>query len=101
MTDLIAEAVERLRRERFIAEVNEAYRRAGPDPEQEIWDSTLMDGLEEYPYEWTTEGSGEATSGEESLTPSADTSKAARVRSSSSRPTPSTRGRRSSSSSAR
>lgn len=101
MTDLIAEAVERLRREKFIAEANKEYARVGPDPELEIWGVTLMDGLEEYPYEWTTEGSGEATSAKPSSTPSADMSKAARGRRSSSRRTPSTRARRGLSSSAR
>ncbi|MDE3113938.1 MAG: DUF86 domain-containing protein [Chloroflexota bacterium] len=50
LTALLADA--RLRREDFIQEGNERYGRAGQDREQAIWDVTLMDGLEAYPYAW-------------------------------------------------
>jgi hypothetical protein len=102
MSELIAEAVERLRREKFLTEVNEAYRRAGPDPEQAIWDGTLMDGLEgEPPYEWPTPRRAAARSGKSTSTQSAGTNKDERGPLSSSPRTSSTKARRGSSSSAR
>ena len=55
MSELIADAVERFRREAFLRDVNEAYRRAGPDPDQAIWDGTLMDGLDAEEC-WTEDG---------------------------------------------
>lgn len=98
MSELVAEAVERLRRERFLTEANEAYRRAGPDPDQRIWDGTLLDGLEDE--DWSEHLPAE-TSGGTTPTRSAATSRAARGQPSSSRRTRSTRARRGSSSSVR
>lgn len=40
---------ERLRRDQFRAGANEAHRKVGADPEQDLWDCTLADGLESEP----------------------------------------------------
>ena len=53
--EVTAEAAEVLRRRRLMAEFNAAYARLRADPEawaeelaeRELWDSTLMDGLED------------------------------------------------------
>ena len=58
MHTVIAEAVEKLRRERFMDEVNAGFAalRADTDlwaqelEEREMWENTLMDGLEDDPY---------------------------------------------------
>lgn len=97
MTDLLADAVERLRREKFLQELNEDYRLAGRDPELHLWDGTLLDGLEDE--DWSEHLPGE-TSGTSTPTRSAATSKAGRAPRSSSQRTNSTSGRRRSSSSA-
>mgnify|MGYP001128086474 CR=1 FL=1 len=55
MTDVLAEAVERLRREELIRRTNEAYAALQKDSkaweellsERAEWDLTLMDGLED------------------------------------------------------
>ena len=55
MTELLAEAVERLRREDMLRRTNEAYARLREDPrewaeemrEREAWDATLADGLDD------------------------------------------------------
>lgn len=62
----VLRADERRRRGRFIQEANATYRRAGPDPDQAIWDVTLMDGLEQYPYERPKERAKATTSGSSS-----------------------------------
>lgn len=54
MQELVAKAVEALRRERILRETNEAYARLKSDPrtwkefqrEQKAWDVTLRDGLD-------------------------------------------------------
>jgi hypothetical protein len=59
MAELVAQAIEKYRRERFLAEVNAAYAalRANPqasaefDEELRLWDATLMDGLEDEEWE--------------------------------------------------
>jgi len=101
MSELVADAIEQLRRQRFIAEANAEYRRAGPDPEQATWDGTLADGLEGGPRKWLTERPIAGRSGRSTSSRSAGTSKAASGRPSSSPRTPSTRVPRRSSSSAR
>jgi hypothetical protein len=55
MTDVVAEAIERLRHEDLLRRTNEAYAalRRNPDAWQDLlreraeWDATLADGLEE------------------------------------------------------
>ena len=57
--DVIAEALERYDEEQWWAEVHAGYARLRADPvdsaeydaEMALWDSTLMDGLEDWPYE--------------------------------------------------
>jgi len=57
ITQLVEEAIERLEREEFWREFNEAYARLREDPqawaevlaERQEWDCTLMDGLEDEP----------------------------------------------------
>ena len=54
MAKILSEAVRELRRKRLLMETNEAYARLKADPlawgeeiaERQIWESTLMDGLE-------------------------------------------------------
>ena len=56
---MIAEALERYDEDQWWAEVYAGYARLRADPvasaeydaEMALWDSTLMDGLEEWPYE--------------------------------------------------
>lgn len=58
MTAIVEQAVERYRREAWLAEANAAWAAIRADPgamaevraEQELWDQTLADGLEEE--EW-------------------------------------------------
>lgn len=51
MSEVVAEAVERYRRERFLAEANAAYDALSPSAkrkyreESAAWDATLLDGL--------------------------------------------------------
>jgi len=57
--EVVDEAARRLEEEEFWAELDASYERLYADPEtaaelkaeQALWDGTLMDGLEEYPYE--------------------------------------------------
>ncbi|HUG60657.1 MAG TPA: hypothetical protein VMP03_02355 [Methylomirabilota bacterium] len=57
--EVIDEAARKLEDADFWAEVNASYERLYADPvaraeyeaEMALWDSTLMDGLEDYPYE--------------------------------------------------
>lgn len=57
IAQLVEEAVERLQREEFFRQGNEAYARLREDPkawaellaERAEWDCTLMDGLEDEP----------------------------------------------------
>jgi hypothetical protein len=57
--DVVAEALARYEEERWWAAVDDAYARLRADPvasaeddaELALWDSTLMDGLEDWPYE--------------------------------------------------
>ncbi len=57
--NVIAEALERYDEEQWWADVHAGYARLRADPvasaeydaEMALWDSTLMDGLEEWPYE--------------------------------------------------
>ena len=57
ITQLVDEAIERLRREEFFRQFNEAYARLREDPEawaeelaeRRLWDTALMDGLEDDP----------------------------------------------------
>ena len=59
MGELIDEAAQLLERERFWAEYYAAYERLRADLEEwrdfqeelKAWDSTLMDGLDDYPWE--------------------------------------------------
>lgn len=56
--EVIGEAARLLQRERFWAEYYAAYERLRADPEEwrdfqeelKLWDSTLMDGLEDNPW---------------------------------------------------
>ncbi len=58
MHTVIAEAVEKLRRERFMDEVNAGFASLRADPvswareleERALWEKTLADGLEDDPY---------------------------------------------------
>ena len=58
MHTVIAEAVEKLRRERFMDEVNAGFAALRADPalwaqeleERALWERTLADGLEDDPY---------------------------------------------------
>ena len=58
MDTMIAEAVEKLRRERFMDEVNASFAALRADPvlwakeleERALWENTRMDGLEDDPY---------------------------------------------------
>lgn len=60
MQDLLAKAVEAYRRQRLLEAINESFAALRADPEawqeyqEEIkaWDVTLMDGLEDFPYEF-------------------------------------------------
>lgn len=57
--EVVKEAVARYERDRFFDELDAAYARLKADPEAwadyqaelALWDSTLMDGLEDYPWE--------------------------------------------------
>jgi len=57
ITELLTEAAEQLRRQEFWRQFNEAYARLRADPEawaeeleeRRLWDTTLMDGLEDDP----------------------------------------------------
>ncbi len=59
MAEVIAKAVELYEEHRFWDEVDEAYARIWADPqltaeelaERAAWDVTLMDGLQDFPYE--------------------------------------------------
>lgn len=59
MTELIAEAVEQYRRRSMLKAINESFSRLKSDEkawaevtrEREIFDATLMDGLEDEPYD--------------------------------------------------
>ncbi len=59
MTELVEEAVEHLRRQDLLRRGNEDYARLREDPEawaeelgeRKLWESTLMDGLEDDPWE--------------------------------------------------
>ena len=61
--EVIAEAIERYDEEQWWAEVHAGYARLRADPvesaefdaEMAPWNSTLMDGLEEWPYEGVDE----------------------------------------------
>jgi hypothetical protein len=61
--EVAARAAKKLDRERFWKNVNEGYARLKADPdawseyqaEIHLWDSTLMDGLEENPYDYGDE----------------------------------------------
>jgi len=61
--EVIAEAIERYDEEQWWAEVHAGYARLRADPvesaeydaEMALWDSTLVDGLEEWPYEGVDE----------------------------------------------
>jgi antitoxin MazE7 len=61
--ELVEQASQRLYREEFWKEVRESYARLQADPEawaeykdeMRIWEATLMDGLEEYPYDYGDE----------------------------------------------
>ena len=61
--EVVAEAIERYDEEEWWAEVHAGYARLRADPvesaeydaEMALWDSTLMDGLEEWPYEGVDE----------------------------------------------
>lgn len=54
MQDILDEAIEQYRRDRFFREVNEGYARLRADPEawqeeldeRRLWDATLADGLD-------------------------------------------------------
>lgn len=50
LASLLDEAVDALRRERFFADLDDAYSRVEEDPaaaaETELWEATLADGLE-------------------------------------------------------
>lgn len=49
MGDVLADAVERYRRERFLAEAAAAYASApGPHDEDRVWEGTLADGLRDH-----------------------------------------------------
>lgn len=59
MHQVLARALELYRRQRFWDAVDEGYRKLGADPEawaeelaeRALWDSTLLDGLHDDPYE--------------------------------------------------
>lgn len=59
MTDVLHVAVDAYRRKRFLEEANKDFERLQADPEAwkdyqdelRLWDATLMDGLEEYPFD--------------------------------------------------
>jgi hypothetical protein len=61
--EVAAKAVKKLDRDRFWKSYNDAYAKLRADPEAwaeyeaeiRLWDSTLMDGLEEYPYDYGDE----------------------------------------------
>lgn len=61
--EVAAKAVKRLDRDRFWKQYNDAYTKLRADPEAwaeyqaeiRVWDVTLMDGLEEYPYDYGDE----------------------------------------------
>lgn len=59
MTEVIAEAVEQYRRRSILEATNKAYARLRKDDkawadmkrEEALWEATLMDGLEDEPYD--------------------------------------------------
>lgn len=59
MAKIVAEAVARYDNDLFWEAVDEAYDRMNADPEDRaefdaeiaVWDVTLLDGLEDYPYD--------------------------------------------------
>ncbi|MBM2811029.1 MAG: hypothetical protein HW416_1788 [Chloroflexi bacterium] len=59
MQDVLAKAVESYRREQFWRETNQAYAEMRANPEEwkeyqdelRLWENTLMDGLEDEPYD--------------------------------------------------
>jgi len=57
MSELLADAVERHRRDRFLAKANAQYAALSPKEREEIqvemaaWDGTLMDGLQDEDWE--------------------------------------------------
>ncbi len=61
--EVAATAVKKLDRDRFWKSYNDAYAKLRADPEAwaeyeaeiRLWDSTLMDGLEAYPYDYGDE----------------------------------------------
>ena len=64
MHQVLARALDLYRRQRFWDAVDEAYLKLKSDPEawaeelseRALWDTTLLDGLEDYPYEGELEG---------------------------------------------
>lgn len=61
--DVVTALTEKAERDRFWNEVRESFARLQADPEawadykneMRIWEATLMDGLEEYPYDYGDE----------------------------------------------
>ena len=66
MHQVLAHALDLYRRQRFWDAVDKAYLALKSDPEawaeelseRALWDTTLLDGLKDYPYEGELEGPG-------------------------------------------
>lgn len=67
ISEVVSQAVELYERQRFWDEVNAGYARLRADPqawkaeleERALWDTTRMDGLEDFPYEWDEDTSND------------------------------------------